>query len=194
MLTRVAENLYWIGRYVERAENLASLLDDALDLALDAAVLDGGNGPGPLDGLLSVLAVRDDFERRFSGGDRETLLRYLTFDRDNVQSVVTMIGRARENARGCQEALSAEAWSQVNRVYLSLSGPRAERRFAASPSRFFGGIRRGCTLFAGLIDATSPRAEAFHFLQAGRYLERADTVSRLVGVRVQAMETVAAPG
>src|SRR5207253_684591 len=83
--------------------------DDASDLALDAAGLGGADGHGPLDGLLTVLAVRDDFERRFAGGDREALLRYLTFDRDNPQSILTMIGRARENARGCQEALSAGA-------------------------------------------------------------------------------------
>jgi uncharacterized alpha-E superfamily protein len=193
MLSRVAENLYWIGRYVERADNLARLLDDAFDLGLDAAGLVGQNGHGPLDGLLSVLGLRDDFERRFPGGDRDALLRYLTFDRDNAQSVLTMVGRARENARGCQEALSSEAWSQVNQLYLYLSGARAARHFATSPSRYFDRVKRGCTLFAGLIDATLSRSESYHFLQAGRYLDRADTISRLVGVKLQALGAAPRP-
>ncbi len=185
MLSRVAENLYWIGRYCERAENLARLLDDAFDLGLDAG---GDDGSGPLGGLLEILAVRDDFKRRHPGGGRDAVLRYLTFERDNPQSILAMICRARENARGCQEALSDEAWGQANCLYLYLSGPRAGRRFAASPSRLFDSIKRGCTLFAGLIDATLPRSEAFHFLQAGRYLERADTVSRLMAVRLPAVD------
>jgi uncharacterized alpha-E superfamily protein len=190
MLSRVAENLYWIGRYCERVENLARLLDDAFDLGLDAG---GDDGSGPLGGLLEILAVRDDFARRHPGGGRDAVLRFLTFDRDNPQSILAMIGRARENARGCQEALSAEAWGQVNRVFLYLSGSRAGRRFAASPSRFFDSIKRGCTLFGGLIDATLPRSEAFHFLQAGHYLERADTVSRLITVRLRALGEAPGP-
>jgi uncharacterized alpha-E superfamily protein len=192
MLSRVAENLYWIGRYVERAENLARLLGDAFDLGLDAAGLGGADGRGQLDDLLHILAVRDDFDRRFPAGDRDTVLRYLTFDRGNPQSIVTMVGRARENARGSQEALSAEAWSQVNRVYLHVSGPRAERRFAASPSRYFDSIQRGCILFGGFVDETLPRSEAYHFLQAGRHLERADTVCRLVAVRLAALAAASA--
>ena len=91
MLGRSANGIYWMARYIERAENLARLLDDALDLVLDASEFGGADLPSPLDGLLSVLSVRDDFERRFPGSDRETLLRYLTFDRGNTQSVLTMI-------------------------------------------------------------------------------------------------------
>jgi uncharacterized alpha-E superfamily protein len=194
MLSRVAENLYWIGRYVERAENLARLLDDAFNFGLEAAGLGNGSGSGLLDGVLNVLGVGDDFARTNPGKDRDALLRFLAFDRTNSQSIITMIGRARENARGCQEALSAEAWSQVNRLYLTLSGSRAERRFQTSPSRFFDGIKRGCNLFTGLINGTLPRTEAYHFLQAGRYLERGDTVGRIVADKLRAADAAGDAG
>ena len=85
-----------------------------------------------------------------------------------------MIARARENARGTQESLGVDAWSQVNRLYLYLSGQRAQRRFDSSPSRFYTTIKRACILFDGLIQNTLPRDEVYHFLQLGRYLERVD--------------------
>lgn len=186
MLSRVAENLYWISRYVERAENVARLLDVGLFLALDAPGLaaDGGTG-GAVEGVLSIMACRSAFEKAHGPGSRDAVLRFLTFDRQHRHSIVTMIARARENARGTQDALSAETWRQVNTLYLYLSGPRALRRFRSSPSRFYDGIKRACVLFGGLVDGTLPRTEAFHFLQLGRYLERVGQVSRILNVRLR---------
>ena len=187
MLSRVAENLYWISRYVERAENVARLLDVGLFLELDAPGLaaDGGEG-GAVEGVLTILACRAAFERAHPSGGRDAVLRFLTFDRQHRQSIVAMIARARENARGVQDALSAEAWRQVNTLFLYLCSPRALRRFRASPSRFYDGIKRACILFGGLVDGTLPRSEAFHFLQLGRYLERVGQVSRILNVRLHA--------
>ncbi|HEY1860008.1 MAG TPA: alpha-E domain-containing protein [Gemmataceae bacterium] len=188
MLSRVAENLYWIGRYVERAENVARLLDDGFHFELDAAGLaDEAGQRGPVGNVLSILSCRDAFERRPAPHDRDAVLRYLTFDRQQSYSILAMIARARENARGSQETLSAETWSQINRLYLYLSGPRSQNRFQSSPFRFYDSIKRGCILFDGLVDSTLPRAEAFHFLQVGRYLERADTISRVVNVKFQTL-------
>src|SRR4051794_26955683 len=170
MLSRVAENLYWISRYVERAENVARLLDVGFFMALDAPGLaaDGGEGDvGAVEGVLTILACRSAFERAHPGGGRDAVLRFLTFDRQYRQSILAMIARARENARGTQEALSAEAWRQINTMYLYLESRRALRRFRTSPSGFFDGIKRGCILFGGLVDGTLPRSEAFHFLQLG---------------------------
>ncbi len=119
--------------------------------------------------------------------DREAVLRFLTFDRQNSHSILTMCARARENARGTQETLSGEAWSQVNKLYLYLGSPRAQRRFEASPSRFFDGIKRACILFDGLVDGTLPRTEVFHFLQLGRYLERVNQISRILNVKLHGL-------
>jgi uncharacterized alpha-E superfamily protein len=190
MLSRVAENLYWISRYIERAENVARLLDVGFHLELDASGLAGDvSGQGPIESVLTILACRDAFvkargeERR----DREEVLRFLTFDRQNNHSILTMCARARENARGTQETLSGEAWSQINKLYLYLGSPRAQRRFASSPSRFFDGIKRACILFDGLVDGTLPRTEVFHFLQLGRYLERVNQISRILNVKLHGL-------
>ena len=190
MLSRVAENLYWISRYIERAENVARLLDVGFHLELDASGLAGDlSGQGPIESVLSILACREGFTK--SAGDRpigrEAVLRYLTFDRQNSHSILTMCGRARENARGTQETLSGEAWSQINKLYLYLGSPRAQRRFEASPSRFFDGIKRACILFDGLVDGTLPRTEVFHFLQLGRYLERVNQISRILNVKLHGL-------
>src|SRR4051794_4654267 len=140
MLSRVAENLYWMSRNIERAENLARLLDVGFDLDLDAAGLARDvHGHGPIERILTILACRNAYERtngtvdRPRERERDAVLRFLTFEPKNPQSIIGMVGQARENARGAQETISAEAWSHVNRLHLYLSGPKAQRRFRASP-------------------------------------------------------------
>ena len=190
MLSRVAENLYWISRYVERAENVARLLDVGFHLELDASGLSGDvSGQAPIESVLTILACGDSFEKAHGKEhkDREAVLRFLTFDRQNSHSILAMCARARENARGTQETLSGEVWSHINKLYLYLGSPRAHRRFAASPSRFFDGIKRACILFDGLVDGTLPRTEVFHFLQIGRYLERVNQVSRILNVKLHGL-------
>lgn len=194
MLSRVAENLYWISRYVERAENVARLLDDSFHLELDAASLSASDGErGPVESVLSILACREEYAKRHPPGEREAVLRFLTFERDHPHSIVTMLARARESARGTQETLSAECWGQINRLYLYLSSSRARKRFAASPAGFYGGIKRACLLFNGLIDVTLPRTEVYHFLQLGRYLERVNQVSRILAVKLHSVKSEGGP-
>lgn len=183
MLSRVAENLYWISRYVERVENVARLLDVGFHLELDASIpAKESTEPSPIEGVLTILACRESFERDrdVAERDREHVLRFLTFDRHNPHSILAMLWRARENARATQEMLGGESWSQVNKLYLYLCSAKAHRRFAASPPRFFDGIKRACVLFDGLVDGSLPREEVFHFLQIGRYLERVNQIGRIL--------------
>jgi uncharacterized alpha-E superfamily protein len=193
MLSRVAENLYWISRYVERAEGLARLLEDAHSMELEGA--SRMDGTGPLDNVLLMLNAREAFAKFWeaSGGierpmseQREAALRFLTFDRANGASIRETVARARENARGTQEAVTGEAWSQLNKLHLFLNSPRAPGRFASSPARFLARVRRECVLFAALVDGTLPRTEPFHFLQIGRHLERVDMLSRVISVHCSA--------
>jgi uncharacterized alpha-E superfamily protein len=204
MLSRVAENLYWIGRYVERAENVARLLDDGFQSELDSGLVGEGHAPGSVEGLLGILACRAEFEAvsaktaaAVTGAaglpvfpvarprpPREEVLEFLTFGRGGCHSIQAMVAAARENARTTQEVLSTDAWRQVNRMYLYLSGRQARRRFRSSSFRFFDAIKRACVLFGGLVDSTLPRTEVFHFLQLGRYLERLDMVSRILNVNL----------
>jgi uncharacterized alpha-E superfamily protein len=181
MLSRVADNLYWMGRYVERAESVARLLDAALYLELDAAGLAREeDGAGPVEGVLALLGGRHAFEAEHPLADRDAVLRHLTFDRKNPRSIPYMIARARESARGTQESISAEVWSELNRLHLYLSSPKAQRRFAVSPPAFLATVKRECVTWSGLVDTTLARDEVYHFLQAGRYLERADQVGRIL--------------
>jgi uncharacterized alpha-E superfamily protein len=184
MLSRVADSIYWLSRYVERAENLARMVGVGYESELDAGSLVlSGEEPhfeGPLFGVLAVLGCREEFRSRERPTDREMLLRFLTFDRRNLQSIFTMISVARENARATQQLVGAEVWSQLNRLYLSLKGPRARRRFQRSPSRFYAQVQRGCMLWNGVIDNTQPRDEVYSFLELGRYLERVDLACRIL--------------
>ncbi len=198
MLSRVAENLYWISRYVERAEGLARLLEDAHSMELEGAAR--ADGTGPLDNVLLMLNTRDAFVRfwetagpisdsgveRSAAEQRDAILRFLTFDTTDGASIRGTVALARENARGTQEAVTGEAWSQLNKLHLFLNSPRADARFTPSPARFLARVRRECVLFAALVDGTLPRTEAYHFLQIGRHLERVDMLSRVINVHCSA--------
>ena len=140
MLSRVAENLYWISRYVERAENVARLLDVGFHLELDASDVTRQEGDlGPIESVLIILACRDAFEAAHGAPagstekDREAVLRFLTFDRRHTNSIISMLARARENARTSQETLSGEIWTHINTFYLYLGGKRAQRQVRRQP-------------------------------------------------------------
>jgi uncharacterized alpha-E superfamily protein len=192
MLSRVAADLFWMSRYLERAENVARLLDIGLYLELDAASRSLEDGSAPVEVALNILACRDAFRSSHATAERTAVLGFLTFDRGNPQSILSMVGRARENARGTQETIGVDAWSQVNRLYLYLCGQRAQRRFHSSPSSFYTAIKQSCVLFDGLIQNTLPRDEVYNFLQLGRYLERVDVTGRILHAKCQSLREDAA--
>jgi uncharacterized alpha-E superfamily protein len=185
MLSRVAENLFWMSRYLERAEDVARLLDIGLYLELDAGSSSVHDGSAPIEIALNILACRDAFRSSHPTAERAAVLNFLTFDRANPQSILSMVARARENARGTQESLGVDAWSQVNRLYLYLCSQRARRRFQSSPSGFYATTKQACILFDGLIQNTLSRDEVYHFLQLGRYLERVDVTGRILHAKCQ---------
>jgi uncharacterized alpha-E superfamily protein len=185
MLSRVAESLFWMSRYIERAENVARLLDIGLYLELDAGDQPGRGDSSPLEMAMVILACRDAFRSSHPAADRTGVLEFLTFDRRNAQSILGMISRARANARGTQEVIGVDVWRQVNRLYLYLCSPRSRRRFVSSPSSFYTAIKESCILLDGLIQNTLPRDEVYHFLQLGRYLERVDIMGRILHASCQ---------
>jgi uncharacterized alpha-E superfamily protein len=199
MLSRVAENFYWISRYVERAEGLSRLLADAFSIEVEVG--SRADGSGPLENVLVILSARSAFEKANATGAedasasdvRDSVLRFLTFDRTGGASIRETVARARENARATQEAISCEAWSQLNQLHLFLVSERGRGMFDGSPVRYLDRVRRGCVLFAALVDGTLPRTEAFHFLQVGRYLERVDMLSRIINAHCQTT-AVSSPG
>jgi uncharacterized alpha-E superfamily protein len=190
MLSRVAENLYWIGRYVERAETVVRLLVDAFQLELEV----GANavGPRPMESVTAILNCEAAAQTRLIPDSPveslEAIVRFLTFERGDGVSIMDLIARARENARGVQETLSTESWSQLNQFYLFLNSPKAQKRFSSGAFRFFQHIKRECLLFLSISESSLPRTEAFHFLRVGRYLERIDMLSRLLGAHCSTLD------
>ena len=123
----------------------------------------------PLEEVVTILACGAALPPE---AERDDLLQFLAFERAGAVSIRGMIAGARENARGIQDALNSEAWSQLNRSYLWLGGEQAKRLFAASPSRFFERVKRECVLFVGLAFGGMTRAEAYSLPQARPLLER----------------------
>ena len=175
MLSRVAESLYWIGRYVERAEDTARLLDVHVQTLLEDPWVDE---PTACSDLLQVMGVT------VPDGvlDSERTTRLLAFDRAATSSIVGALAGARENARGVREALSSELWECLNATYHSLPAQQAAAG-RHGPHGFFRHVRERAAVVAGLLDGTMPRDDGWRFLVLGRSLERVDMTARLLWAR-----------
>lgn len=172
MLARNAESLYWIGRYVERADDTARILDVAVHQLLEDATVDPDRtsrlllrvlGIEPPDGPLDVWSVTE----------------LVAFSHDESCSIVESISLARENARGAREVTSSEMWECLNTTYNGLAErERAARRLG--PHEFFRYIETRAAMFAGLSDSTLSRDDGYRFLLLGRSIERVDMTVRLL--------------
>lgn len=177
MLSRVAESIYWMSRYVERAENVARFVDVALQLALDLPSVDQW---GP---LVATTADEAGFRARHGTATEERVVDFLAFDRDNPSSIASCLFRARENARSVREIISSEMWEQVNGAWLAVSSDEARALAHESPHDFFVQMKQASHLFVGITHLTMTHNEAWHFARLGRLLERADQTSRIVDVK-----------
>jgi len=179
MLSRVAENLYWMARYVERAENTARLISVNSNLLLD---LPKGIAPGWAP-LIDIMGLRSDFGSRIEEPDERQVLRFLIADRSNSGSILSSLHFARENCRTVRDILPREIWEQLNVLYLYAqeninAGLTKRDRFT-----FLKRIIFGSELFIGILASVQSRDEAFDFLRIGRNLERADMTTRIIDVR-----------
>jgi uncharacterized alpha-E superfamily protein len=179
MLSRVAESMYWMSRYIERAENVARFVDVNLTLMLD---LPNGS-PQQWKPLVDITADTQEFLERYGTANEQNVIRFLTFDNENVNSIVSCLRAARENARTVREAISSEMWRQLNESYLMVSDAARHDGYPADPQELFASVKMASHLFAGVTDATMTHGEGWHFCQLGRMLERADKTSRIVDVK-----------
>jgi uncharacterized alpha-E superfamily protein len=181
MLSRVAENIFWIGRYVERAENTARLLDVALRSSREMASLSepdaGAEGPRV---ALRATASLDAYERRYGSITEDGIASFLAVDPDNPSSVVSCLTLARGNARSVRDAISSEMWEELNRTYLAFRRVTTAYLLIDGLNDFAWEVRRASQTFQGVSAATMPRDEGWHFLQAGMYLERAAMTARIL--------------
>jgi len=183
MLSRVADSLYWVSRYVERAENTARILDVNLQVTLDS------EHAGPEDERLDwqpILATLEDltcFKKHFSEINSRTVCEYVTFSRENPSSIWSCVAAARENARTVREYISSEMWERLNAFWLWINSSKARAICANSGIDFYRAVVDHSHQFQGTTNATLTHGEGWHFIQAGRYLERADSSSRILDLK-----------
>lgn len=178
MLSRLAESLFWIGRYVERAENTTRLLDVHTHAVLEDSPVDVDTACRT---LLAVFGVPSEAEE-VTVAD---VLEELAFNPSSPASVAQCVTAARENARGARDTISSEMFSCLNRVYNRLPA-EIEGARRSGPDPFFAWMRSATAEFQGLADSTMSRDEGWHFLVLGRSLERIDVTARLISIRVGA--------
>jgi uncharacterized alpha-E superfamily protein len=173
MLSRIAESLFWIGRYVERADGTARILDVHLQLLLEDPWIDEDTA---CRSLLSVMGSAVEPDHALTRGD---VLSILAVDRSHPASIAHSIGAARENARRAREVVSTELWEALNTTRA-----RMPRRVANDKvHEFFGWVRERSALAVGIVESSSSRDESWSFFTLGRSLERADMTARLLATR-----------
>ena len=177
MLSRVAESIYWMNRYVERAGNIARIVDVNFRLMLDLPT----GMTIHWDALVRITGEYEQFLERYNSPTRDNVIQYLTFDAENPNSIRSCMRAARENARSVRDSISSELWEQVNRFYLMVSD--AANRELDSPEEFLAEIKLANHLFVGLTYGTMPHGKGWHFARLGRVLERADKTSRILDVK-----------
>ncbi|MGF1519823.1 MAG: alpha-E domain-containing protein [Nodosilinea sp.] len=178
MLSRVANSIYWLNRYVERAENVARFVDVNLNLLLDAPL----GMEQQWEPLVITTGDQASFKERYGEATPDNILRFLTFDREYPNSIISCLRSARENARSVREIISSEMWEQVNAFYLMVN-EAADVGLISELHNFFPKVKMASHLFAGVMDATMTHNEGWHFGQLGRLLERADKTARILDVK-----------
>jgi uncharacterized alpha-E superfamily protein len=180
MLSRVANSIYWLNRYVERAENVARFMDVNLYLLLDSPTGVAQQWE-PLVLTTGDLAL---FKKRYGEATAENVMHFLTFDSDYPNSILSCLRSARENARSIREIISSEMWQEVNAFFLMVTDAANAKDYSIQRlSEFFDEVKRCSHLFAGVMDATMTHNEGWHFGQIGRLIERADKTARILDVK-----------
>ncbi|MFW2368632.1 MAG: alpha-E domain-containing protein [Desulforhopalus sp.] len=179
MLSRVANSIYWMCRYIERAENVARFIDVNLNLLLDLPA-DEQEQWSPLIKTTGDLAL---FEEKNQTYTQEEVIWFLTFDRSYHNSILSCVSAARENAKSIREIISSEMWEHLNTFYLELINEDSIKMAIQDPARFFQIIKMRSHLFTGLLDSTMSHGEAWNFARIGMMLERADKTSRILDVK-----------
>lgn len=179
MLSRVANSIYWMNRYIERVENYARFVSVNINLSYDL--------PGMLSEqwglLLEATHDKATYDKLYPEVSEDKIIYFITFDPNNPNSIFNILGNARENARTVKETLPKEIWEHLNSFYLSFKQFSTNKKldFEELP-KFYENIKQQCQLFAGMIDGTLLRDEAYYFANMGKFLERADKTSRFLDI------------
>lgn len=180
MLSRVADSLFWLGRYMERAENYARFIDVNFNLSIDLP-------PGMEEQWKPLITASGDeklfvslYNKDFS---RVNAIKFLGFDRKNKNSIISSVERARENARQVRESISKETWEVLNDLYHYMQFCEAKKHWKKEDPDCFKQIKYKLQLIGGIGYDTAPRTQGWYFTKLGQFLERADKTSRILDVK-----------
>lgn len=180
MLCRVADSVFWMSRYLERAENAARFIEVTLSISLGYL----GQDETLWSSLLHAGGDDENFQKTGAPPTRRNVMHFLLFNRENPNSVVTCLYHARENARTIRENLTTPMWEAVNRFYLRVRKAAADsEQILSQPLPFLEQIKRSAHQVAGVTSASWSRNEAWHFASMGHMIERADKTSRILDVK-----------
>jgi uncharacterized alpha-E superfamily protein len=176
MLSRVADSLYWMSRYLERAENTVRQLDVTMSLMLDTSDTSAAKR---WERMMASLGKPPGMEWN---DDLDVMARMLVFDSLNHAAVTFCVNGARENARQVREEISSEQWARLNRLYHQMHSPHAQSQFRVNINDALASVVDGIHLFKGVSDTTMIHGEGWQFIRLGRYLERAYATATLLEV------------
>ncbi len=194
MLSRVANSLFWMSRYIERAENTARIVDVNLQLLLDFRNLDDRRLAEHWIPIVQSTGDEELFFELYKTANGQTVTEFLVFCQENSNSIARAVAEARENARMVRDQVTGEMWEEINRLYLFLRSPQARETWASAPDEFCNEVKRSSLYLQGLIHATVNSNEGRYFMAAGRYIERADKTTRILDVRYQTLPSKGMPG
>jgi uncharacterized alpha-E superfamily protein len=191
MLSRVADSIYWMSRYVERVENVARMLDVYYNLHLDLPGIQDEDERW--DPLVIITGDEPIFDSIYDAPTRKNVVHFLAFDAQNPNSILSCISAARENARTIREIIPPELWEHLNTFYLMVRKAARTRRAKETPHRFFTQVKLASQLFIGLTVTGMPHGEEWHFCRLGRLLERADKTARILDIKTYLPEPHSPP-
>ncbi|KEO52918.1 alpha-E domain-containing protein [Thioclava pacifica] len=181
MLSRTAENLFWIARYMERAETMARLLEVGARIALTPSA--GHGYRSEWESLLQASGTAEGFAEKYGDPVQRNIESYLFFDRDNPSSVISCIERARENARIVRTAITGQVWDTLNTAFQEIRQIERQPRSEWETTELCEWVARQSAMMRGAMDATMLRNDGFFFMNLGYALERADNTARLIDVK-----------
>jgi uncharacterized alpha-E superfamily protein len=179
VLSRVADSIYWMARYVERAENVARFIQVNFQLMLDSPDYTGSQW----EPLVYISGDQESFGIRYGSATQDNVLKFLAFDHENPNSIVSCLRAARHNARSIREIISSDMWLQLNKFHLMVDSLTSHPLELDALQEFFEEVKSASHLFNGVTEATMTHGEGWHFCRLGKQLERADKTSRILDAK-----------
>lgn len=181
MLGRMANNVYWMARYVERAENMARLLASTYHMSLLPSA--DGYSVGHWDAPIDLSGNRERFLEHYNEVSAHTVIAYVALDANNPNSIRSNVRQARENARATRGDLTTEVWESINQSYIEMESLSYPKLVDQGFQEIFDWVKERSHLFRGAIYGTMRRGEAFTFSRLGTFIERGDNTARLLAVK-----------